>query len=303
MSDYETAQRKRNVTVGIFALVAVCSLVWLIYKFGDLPVKVSELNSFKVFVQFPTAQGVQKNTPVRFCGYQVGRVTDVEPPRVLRDLDTSRFYHQAVVVLSIDRKYDNIPSDVDVKLMTRGLGSSYIELIVVVDPVLPRAPHNPNQPGADFLVDKVWLQGSTGMTSEFFPAESQKKLEELVDGLSALVDNANDLLGDEENKENFRATLTNLSKASEQATQALKEFQEFFIAGTDASEELSKAVAQLRVILEKINDGQGTAASLVNDGRLYENLLENTHEMQALLQELKSFLAKAKEKGVPIKLK
>ena len=88
MSDYETTQRKRNITVGIFVLIAVCAFVWLIFKFGDLPTAVSRFRSFQVFVQFPTAPGVQKDTPVRFCGYQIGRVTDVMAPQIREDRKT-----------------------------------------------------------------------------------------------------------------------------------------------------------------------------------------------------------------------
>jgi len=242
VSDYETAQRTRNIIVGIFVIVAMLALVWLIYQFGDLPVKVSEFNSFEVFVQFPTAQGVQKNTPVRFCGYQIGRVTEVMAPERLRDLNTGR-------------------------------------------------------PETKFLVDKMLLQGSTGMTSEFFPEESQKKLDELADSLDAFINSANSILGDEENRENIKTTLANLSDASKQTTQTLKGLQEFFAAGTNMSEELSKTLAGLRLILEKVNNGQGTAAQLVNDGRLYENLLENTQQMQSLLEELKALIAQYRKKG------
>jgi len=91
VSDYETTQRRRNIIVGIFVIVAVCAFFWLIFKFGDLPVFVSEWKSFKVRVQFPTAPGVQENTSVRFCGYEIGRVTKVEPPKVLKDLNTGQF--------------------------------------------------------------------------------------------------------------------------------------------------------------------------------------------------------------------
>jgi len=295
VSDYESIQRRRSIFVGLFVIAALCALFWMVFKFGDLPVLVSKYKSFEVKVQFPTAPGVEENTPVRFCGYQIGRVTEVEPPKVLKDLNTGQFYHQTSVVLSIDREYDNIPADVEVKLMTRGFGSSYIELKLKRFDV--------NEPAGEFLVNGSLLQGSTGMTSEFFPVESQEKLDELVDGLSTLINNANDILGDEANKENLKGTLANLSDASKQATQALKEFQEFSAAGTNASEELSKMVAQLRVILEEVNNGQGTAAKFINDGRLYENLLENTQEMQVLLQELRSFIAESRDKGVPIKLK
>jgi ABC-type transporter Mla subunit MlaD len=296
VSDYETTQRTRNIIVGIFVIAAMFALVWLIYKFGDLPVKASEFNSFEVFVQFPTAQGVQKNTPVRFCGYPIGRVTEVMRPERLQDLNTGLVYYQTKVVLRINKKYANIPSNVKVKLMTRGLGSSYIEL--TVDPTtLSVPPRDPNRPETKFLVDKMLLQGSAGMTSEFFPEESQKKLDELADGLDAFINSANSILGDEENRENIKTTLANLTDASKQVAQTLKEFQEFFTAGTNTSEELSKTLAELRLILEKVNNGQGTAAKIINDGRLYENLLENTQQMQVLLEELKALIAQYRKKG------
>ncbi|MCH8120020.1 MAG: MCE family protein [Planctomycetes bacterium] len=319
MSDYETTQKKRNMIVGVFVIVGICALVWLVFKFGDLPTAVTKMGSFEVYVQFPTAPGVQKDTPVRFCGYQIGRVTEVMAPNRRKDLVTGLKYYQTVVVLSIGKSYVNIPSNVEIKLMTRGLGSSYIELKQT--PGKPLEPLDPNRPGTKFLMDKILLQGSTGITSEFFPEESQKKLDELVDGIIALIANANDIIGSPDNKENLQKILANMTEASEQAKETMQEFRKFAVAGTttlksadakaeelvvamvDTSEEVSKAAAQLRLILEKINSGQGSAARFINDGRFYENLLENTQQIQLLLEELKSFVAQARDKGVPIKLK
>jgi phospholipid/cholesterol/gamma-HCH transport system substrate-binding protein len=314
VTDYETIQRKRNLIVGIFVMVGLCALVWLIFKFGDLPIKVSEIRSFEVVVQFPTAKGVRKNTPVQFCGYQIGRVTDVMAPKKMEDLETGLLYHQTKVILSIDKRYVDIPSNVAVKLMTRGLGSSYIEF--VVDPAVAPEPRDPNRPETQFLVDGMLLQGSTGMTSEFFPAESQKKFEDLISSFNSLVNHANDILGDQTTKENFKSILANLSAATKQATETLKQVQEFSAAGTEAfkntdaridklvlamigtTEELSQTIAQLRVLADKVNNGEGTAAKLLNDGRLYESMLTSTEQLQALMAELKSLIAQVKEKGL-----
>jgi ABC-type transporter Mla subunit MlaD len=302
VSDYETAQRRRDVIVGIFVLVALCAFVWLIFMFGDLPAAVTKLGSFDVFVQFPSAPGVQQDTPVRLCGYQIGRVTDVMAPAVRTDLNTQLAYHQALVVISIDNKYANIPSNVQVKLMTRGLGSSYIEL--TVDPTLPLTPRDPNRPETKFLVNHMLLQGSTGVTSEFFPAESQKKLEELADNLDTLITHANTILGDQQNQENIRTSLANLSSASGRVTETLEEFEQFLTAWVGVGEELSQTTKELRVILEKIDTGQGAAARFINDGQLYDELLENTQQMHVLLQELRTFAEKSNEGGfLPIKLK
>lgn len=210
--------------------------------------------------------------------------------------------------------------------MTRGLGSSYIEL--KQHPDKPEVPIDPNRPETIFLVDKIWLQGSTGMTSEFFPEESQKKLDEVAEGLRKFISNANDIIGLPSNKENLQKMLANLADASQQATetmqqakQTIEEFRKFAAAGTstltnadakveelivamvDTSEEIGKAAAGLRLILEKVNNGQGSAAKLINDGRFYERLLENTQQLQLLLEDIGSFVTAARDKGVPIKLK
>ncbi len=338
------------MVVGIFVVAGLCALIWLIFKFGDLPGIVTKMNAFQVFVQFPTATGVQKDTPVRFCGYQIGRVTNVMAPEVRKDKLTDLEYYQTVVVLSIDKQYPTIPSNVDVKLMTRGLGSSYIEL--QQHPGRPVAPQDPNRPETKFLVDKIWLQGSTGMTSEFFPEESQRKLSDLINGINDFVSHANQIIGDQDSQDNIKKTLANVAEASEQAKKTMKEFERLAAAGTiiiehadakieevvttltatgqdirklaaagtstlenvdakseklvaalvETSEQLSAATAELRVILEKVNNGQGTAARLLNDGTFYENLLENTEQLDTLLKQMEAFVAEWKNKKVEIKL-
>jgi phospholipid/cholesterol/gamma-HCH transport system substrate-binding protein len=316
VSDYETSERRRNLIVGIFVVGALCALLWLIFQFRDLPGAVTKLSSFPVFVQFPTAPGVQKDTPVQFCGYQIGRVAKVMYPKPRRDLNTGLWYHQILVVLSIDKKHANIPSNVEVKLMTRGLGSSFIDL--KVDPTHIPSPNDSN----DFLAAETLLQGSTGMTSEFFPEESQKKLELLVEKLSALAKNINDVVGDPNSKNNVKSILANLSVATEKASNMFDELGKFSVKGaatlksleddTDkfvtsivaTSEELGKTLAEVRVTLEKINSGKGSAGKLVNDAQLYESLVDTSEEMRMMLEELRTFLAYANEKGsVPIKLK
>ncbi len=299
------------MVVGVFVLIGVIAFFWMIFKFGDLPILVSEIRSYEIKIQFPSAPGVQKDTPVRFCGYQIGRVIEVKPPELRRDLYTQQYYHQTLVLANIDNQFKDIPADVEVKLMTRGLGSSYIEMKV---------------PPQDIRKGKVLsegslLQGSTGVSSEFFPEESQRKLDELITAVSSFVDNANNIVGDTENKANLKAAIANIAEASHQATAVMQQLQETAAVGkttmqnVDArmeqltnsligtSDRLSGVMTHLESILDKINSGEGTAGKLVNDGRLYEQLLEDSRQLELVLKDLKSFVAESKEKGVPIKLK
>lgn len=329
MSDYEAAQRRRDVIVGIFVVVGLAALGWMIFKFGDLPTAVTRMRSFEIYVQFPTAPGVEKDTPVRFCGYQIGRVTHVMAPEVRTDQNTGKEYHQTLCVLSINKKYVDIPCNVEVKLMTRGLGSSYLEL--KVDPSkLPAPRRDPNDPTSCFLQNGMLLQGSTGMTSEFFPEESQKMLDDLVTDIRNFLRNVNDIVGDPNNKQNLKTTMANLSQASDGFAVAIKEavqtmqdarktlenFRTLASTGTDTlksadakleklmvamiqtSDELSKAVSQMRLAMEKVNSGDGTAGRLINDGRLYESLLESTTQLNVLLKDFKELIDKIGQKGL-----
>lgn len=346
MSDYEKSQRWYNIIVGLFVILGLAALVWLIFKFNDLPGFVSEMNSFQINVQFPTAPGVQKDTPVQFCGYQIGRVTHVMSPEIKTDLITGQRYYQTVVLLNIDNKYTAIPSNVDVKMMMRGLGSSYIEL--KEHPGVLPVPLDPNRPETKFLCQGVLLQGSTGMTSEFFPEESQEKLSELIDGISTFVDNANKIIGNMQNQNNLETILANLTIASEQMKSTLeaieeladkgsetlahtnvkldevvtvfsdtsKDFREFVTTGTDfvkntdertddvakvlvdAVEEIGKTSAQVRLMMEKVNSGEGTIAKFVNDPLLYDKLVEDTKQLDEVLSSMKALVNKIHEKGL-----
>ena len=346
MSDFEVKQKRRNIVVGLFVIIGLIALVWLLFKFGDLPMFVSDLDSYDVYVQFPTAPGVQRDTPVQFCGYQIGRVTHVQPPEKRIDLNTGEELYQILVILNINNKYNTIPSNVDVKMMMRGLGSSYIEF--KQRPGMPLTRLVANDPNSVYLYQGAKLQGSTGMTSEFFPEESQEKLSELINGITAFVDSANKIMGNAENQSNFETTLANLAAVSEQAKSTLKaiekladsgtatlahtetkmdeivaaatntskDIQEFVNTGTDllkktdersdkvaqvlidAIEELGKASTQLRLVMEKINNGQGTVAKFINDPMLYDKLVEDTKQLDEVLTSMKTLIDKIQEKGL-----
>jgi phospholipid/cholesterol/gamma-HCH transport system substrate-binding protein len=317
VSDFEAIQNRRNLVVGVFVVVGFLAFGWLIFKFGDLPLWVVKLRSYDVHVQFSAADGVQKDTPIRFCGYQIGRVTSVEPPRVraeiLLDSDREpRWFHQSLVTMSIDNQFNEIPQNSEVKLLTRGLGSSFIE---IKSPIPDDTTEN--------LVHGVTLQGSTGISSDFFPEETQKKLEGLVDDLRTFVGNANDIAGDDQNKENLKIFLSNLTKASDQAAKTLEEtratlklayaaigdYRTLAGAGTNAldnislsvvaaSSELAKASSQITVMLTGINKGEGTAGRFVNDARLYEELLDTSSQMQILVTDIKALIQAINDRGL-----
>lgn len=297
MSSYEAKERRRNIIVGIFVLVALGALVWLVWKFQDLPVRVSQIKSYKILMQVPSAPGIQENTPVRLGSYQIGRVTDVIPPQIIKDLENQKYYYQTRLELSINKKFQ-IPAVAEFKVMTRGLGSSYVE--VSIEP--EKLPDDPNNGEISYIEPGTVVQGVVASSSEFFPEESREKINELTDKMTQLLENANDILGDKENKENLKKSLANLSDATAEMTNSLKELQGFLASGKMMSEDLGRVMTQLQFTLNQINKGKGTAAKFINDGRLYESLLTSTEQLEELMDELTKLISEYREKGIRIKL-
>jgi phospholipid/cholesterol/gamma-HCH transport system substrate-binding protein len=307
MSDYDSIQNKRNMIVGAFVIVGVLVFAYMVFLFGELPVTVTKFTSYTVKVRFPFAPGVQKKTPVQYCGYQIGKVTNVEPPMPFQDKD-GRFTHQVAVEMAISRDYSSIPANVKVKLLKRGMGSSYIELRTA--PITAKE-FDTLEP--KFLRQGMILQGESGVISELLPEDLQDKVDSFFTKVTVLVDNLNVVIGDANNQQNLKKSLANLSKATEESVATLQEIREFSQTGKQklasvsdsvmqTSEELGETLIELRRILNKINSGEGTVGKLITDGKLYENLLDSSEELKESLKKMKKTLEKTSEKGIQVKI-
>jgi len=279
MVDYNTLQKKRDMIVGAFVVIAFCALLWMVFIFGELPIMVSGLRSFNVLVKFPDALGVQTSTPIYYCGYQIGKVCNVMSPERIENDNTKQVHHQVKVTLAIEKKYVNIPSKVEVKIMKRSMGSSYIEL--QVDPAKPLELLDPDNPKSMFLCEGMILQGSVGVSSELIPRETQKKIDETLDSIKASAKSFNEIVGDDVNQANIKKTL------SEAAV---------------ATEKLSKALGEFNRLMDKINNGDGTIAKLLDDAQLYEDLHDTFEELRLALEQLKILGSSVNEEG-GVKLK
>ncbi len=321
MSDYYSKQRKRNISVGLFVIVGLCALIYLIFKFQDLPLWVTRHKSYEIKVQFPSAPGVSKSTPIRFCGYEIGRVTRVSYPQLRQDINNKNLiYHQSLVHMAIDKKYQDIPSNVEINIMKRGLGSSYIEM--EVNPTKDPKRLDPNRPETAFLgPDLPVLQGSVELASDFIPEQMQDNADELIERFTVLLENANNIIGDPNNQKSIKGLLANTEIATAQATETIKDIQSLSQSGKtliddadqqmvritntleEAGYQFATALKKLQITIDKANSGDGTASRLLNDGRLYENLLDSSQELRLALEHMRKLIAESRDNGIPLKLK
>ena len=154
------------------------------------------------------------------------------------------------------------------------------------------------------------------------------RLNRTLDGLEAIV-------GDTENQANLKASLANLSRTTAQAGKAVEALQAFAAearkttAGAsqtvqsvtktselaakrldqvaakvlDSTDKLSDLLTTLNKAAGKMESGEGTAGRLLNDPKLYNNLLEVGEQMTKLLREVRQLVATWKKSGMGIKLK
>jgi len=103
--------------VGIFVASGLVALAVLAFQVGDIAsAEVSE--PYQLKARFSNIGGLKVRSPVTVAGVRIGRVAKIS-------FDHDRY--QALVTLSIDGRYNNIPSDASASILTSGLlGEQYI---------------------------------------------------------------------------------------------------------------------------------------------------------------------------------
>ena len=113
------SRRALEIAVGIFIALGIAALFML-------AMKVSNLSAFDVkagytlTASFENIGGLKVRSPVRIGGVRIGRVVSI-------DYDSEHF--EAIVTMSVDNRYNELPSDTEAGIYTAGLlGEQYIGL-------------------------------------------------------------------------------------------------------------------------------------------------------------------------------
>lgn len=111
--------RTIEITVGVFVALGLAALLMLAMKVANLSQFTSH-DGYRLRAFFDNVGGLQVRAPVKMGGVTVGRVVGI-------GYDSTRF--QAEVTMSIDPRYDHIPTDTAANIYTAGLlGEQYIGL-------------------------------------------------------------------------------------------------------------------------------------------------------------------------------
>ena len=114
-----TLQAKETL-VGVFILAGLEALVWLTLFVGNWAA-ITGGAGYRVTAKFENIGGLTVKSPVTLAGVTIGRVSSIS---------SDREDYSAIVTLSIDQNYDNLPVDSTAAILTAGLlGAQYISVV------------------------------------------------------------------------------------------------------------------------------------------------------------------------------
>ncbi|GMR14561.1 MAG: outer membrane lipid asymmetry maintenance protein MlaD [Gammaproteobacteria bacterium] len=108
-----------ELTSGVFLLLGIAAMLWLATEATDYGMQVGD-DTYQVSAHFSNVADLKNRSPVKIGGVTVGLVDKIS-------LDPITF--DAVVEMSIDQRFADIPSDTSASILTSGvLGDRYIGL-------------------------------------------------------------------------------------------------------------------------------------------------------------------------------
>lgn len=288
--------------VGLFATITVTLLI-----IGLSFLKGKELFSDKIMLKadYRKVDGLGKANPVYFYGLQVGKVEDIKTNYDDND--------SLVITVEFSVMPDvRIPKGSTARIVDSDLlGSKAIEIFPTNSPQFVT--------DGDYLVAANDMSISDQASAIITPLTA--KTEKLMQSLTVTINQIEKTL-DDSTRRNIKSSLQNFAETSEdlkvlisQSKGSIKSTLNNFnsvsgdIKGTSGKlnrtldkmsaiadslekapiretiDNLNKSVAELKGLIEKANDGDGTLALLLNDSSLYYDLQRTILEFEKLSQD------------------
>jgi len=220
-------ERNLEFKVGIFVSVGIIILIGFVFLIGDF-------SFFKpgwhLKIVFGFANGVKLSAPVRFAGIDAGKIQDIS---VFYDPKTEKTVVELLVWLKGDTR---VPVDSKAWVNTLGLlGEKYIEIV-------------PGSNYTEFLKEGDILMGEDPISMQEITDLGRKIALKLEDS----IDNINEVIKDEQTKEDFKDVIHNLKALTSSA----------------------------KVAMQEVEKGQGTIGRLIYDEKIADDL-------ESLVEDLK----------------
>jgi len=286
-----------EVKIGITALITMLVFIWL-YNF--LKGKDLFSKSTQYYVVYDKVGGLAESSPVEVNGYKVGVVQSVR----FLDPESGRL----VVTLTVDKGF-KLPRNTVAEITTATLiAGMKIQFVYGEGPGTYSS--GDTIPGrlAESLIAKF--------ENQLIPLKN--KLSDLISVIDSVIGSINDII-DPQFKTNLRsgvaslsstarsideaelkATLENINRFTQMLAENSDKLTSTFsslenIADTLAAADIYNSINNLKsslekaaVLLENLNNGQGTAGQLMTNDSLYKNLSSSLGSLNLLLLDMKA---------------
>ena len=280
------------------AILILSCIIIFIFGFSFLK-GTSLLNNEKiVHALYDDIEGLVVGANITISGLNVGKV---------KKIDFDENYDKIKVTFSL-REDLTFSNQSTAQLYEAGLiGGKAIAVLPIYDPsnivqnqdVLP----SDIKPGLTELVNQQIaplqdkIEGLLTSADSLFAGvsnvmnfETQKNLKSALEGLSSTISNINDLSSTmgrivETNERNLNKTLNNLGDVSNNLSQLTDSLNQMPLSSTVKNFELTSI--KLKSVISRLDSGEGSAGMILNDKKLYDNLVNSSEALDALLSDLK----------------
>lgn len=282
----------------LVALSFIAALILFVWGFNFLKGKSILHNQYNFYAVYENSKGLLPGDLVTINGMQIGTVSSL------------RFHPKqdgSIVVAFVMDKDLDIPENTIVNLASSLTGSVSLELVLGDSQQLAKS--------GDTLTS-AYDNGTMGMITETL-IPLRNSLQTLLNSLNDLTANLNDLLNqnlkNDINKgvSSFASSMENISTISNDllcltdkengklslVVSNLETITRDFSAVGDSLKgidyahlvsSLENTIAEFNILLEGINNGEGSAGRLVKEDSLYNNINATVETLQSLLEEIKA---------------
>lgn len=291
----------REFKIGFFGILMLALLYW-----GINFIKGTDLfsGSRSYYAVYDNVSGLQKAGSVVVQGYKIGTVADMT-------LDPRRS-DKVLIELLIKSKY-RIPVDSEARIFSDGLmGGKAIEIrfgkegtfLSPGDTIISTADKDLlEMAGSELEFFKQRISSVTGSLTSTLDmvttilADNQRSISAMLANTAAATESLNGMIIS--NQGELQKTITNLSEFSATLNDRSAQLEniltdvEGLTSSLDSADvagilaDLSVTIGNLNTAISSINEGDGTLGLLLNDDRLYNELLRSSHDLSALLEDIK----------------
>lgn len=273
-------QSQMTALLGLVVFVAIIIFIVAVMWLSQSSITKSEGFTFEVL--FDSVHGLKKGDPVTVAGVKAGQVKAI-------DLSGGG----AVVTIQLEKNIF-LPKDSKAYLTTAGvMGDRVINLV--------KGDSNEAIKTTEVLVGETvgGMQDIIKITNDLKSVLEEVTNEENTNNFSQSLENLNQSLRNFkmillENKEGLKKTIDNLEAGSKNVSDMLDENDEDVdqiiqniktnSAQLDTiSTEVTRAVTDLNLILDKINNGNGSVAKFLNEDSLYVDVRKTVTDADTLI--------------------